>query len=384
MNMRVIEPKSSIAVIGGGQLGRMFIQAAHRLGYDAGTLSPTADAPATHVASWVVVGPSDRQSSLAEIARKAKAVSVEFENVSAAGLRWLARRGVVVRPGWRTLWISQNRLREKTFLAEHGVPTAPWRQVHNQAELDLAVRELGLPLILKTADSGYDGKGQVRIDAGNQAKAAWESLQQAPCVAEGFVEFAAEISVVTARGADGKSVAYPPALNRHRNHILDSTMMPAPVGPIVCQEAQQLALGIAQSLENVGVLTVEFFLTSSGDLIVNELAPRPHNSGHLTIESAVTDQFEQQVRALCGLPLGGSTLVQPAAMVNLLGDLWSNGEPRWADALALDPGVRLHLYGKQTAVPGRKMGHLTVLDPIAETALDRATAARAVLLGRKS
>lgn len=374
-----ITPPAPIAVIGGGQLGRMFIQAAHRLGYEAGTLSPTADAPATHVASWVVVGQSDRLSCLRDIANKAKAVTVEFENVSAAGLRWLSRQGIVVRPGWRTLWVSQNRLREKAFLAKHGVPTAPWRPVCSEVELERAVRDLGTPLILKTADSGYDGKGQVRVDTAAQARAAWDSLAQAACVAEGFVEFAAEISVITARGADGQAVAYPPALNRHRNHILDSTLMPAPVGPIVSLEAQQLALSIAQSLENVGVLTVEFFLTSEGRLIVNELAPRPHNSGHLTIEGAVSDQFDQQVRALCGLPLGATALVQPAAMVNLLGDLWAHGEPRWAEALALDPGIRLHLYGKQTAAKGRKMGHLTVLDPIADNALARALAARSVL-----
>ena len=296
----MIYPPSSIAVIGGGQLGRMFICAAHRLGYEAGTLSNTADDPAACVASWVIVGASDCLQDLRKLAQRSIAVTVEFENVSAAALRWLARSGLVVRPGWKTLWISQNRLREKAFLAKHGVPTAPWRRVGTQNELDIAVKELGTPLILKTANSGYDGKGQVRVDSGSQAKSAWDSLDSALCVSERFVEFAAEISVVTARGTDGQAVTYAPALNRHRNHILDVTVMPAPVGPIVSQDARRMALGIAQSLENVGVLTVEFFLTTDGGLIVNEIAPRPHNSGHLTIEAAVTDQFEQQVRTLCG------------------------------------------------------------------------------------
>ena len=195
-----------------------------------------------------------------------------------------------------------------------------------------------------------------------------------PCVAEGWVDFAAEVSVVVARGVDGRAVCYPVALNRHERHILDSTLMPAPVGPVVAQESRELALSAAQALGTVGVLTVEFFLTAEGRLLVNEIAPRPHNSGHLTIEAAVTSQFEQQVRALCGLPLGLTDLLMPAAMVNLLGDLWNQagGEPRWDAALALDPGVKLHLYGKRAPGAGRKMGHLTVLDPDPEIALYRA------------
>jgi 5-(carboxyamino)imidazole ribonucleotide synthase len=310
-------------------------------------------------------------------------VTVEFENVSAPGLRWLARR-IPCRPGWKTVRVSQNRLREKSFLARHGFPLAPWRPVRTDAELRAAVAELGVPLILKTAASGYDGKGQIRVDRAEDGMPSWSSLGRVACVAEAVVTFAAEVSVVAVRGQDGASVAYPVCLNRHDRHILDSTIAPAPIGPFATQEARRLALAVAEALGTVGVLTVEFFLTSEGDLLINELAPRPHNSGHLTIEASVTSQFEQQVRALCGLPLGSAEPVSPAAMVNLLGDLWNGGDPRWDLAMAADPGVKLHLYAKRTAAPGRKMGHLTVLDADPETALARAVAARRALTSSDS
>lgn len=374
----VLYPPASLAVIGGGQLGRMFLQAAQRMGYRTGVLSATADDPAARIAHWTVVAPPDHLPGIRSFADKADAVTVEFENVSAPALRWLAR-GRPVRPGWRTVWVSQNRLREKGFLARNGFPLAPWRPVRSHEELEAAAGSLGFPFILKTAASGYDGKGQVRVDEPDAVEVAWSSLGRVACVAEGWVQFAAEVSVVVARGADGQAVTYPVGLNRHERHILDSTVMPAPVGPIVSMEARELALSVAQALETVGVLTVEFFLTAEGDLLINEMAPRPHNSGHLTIEGAVTSQFEQQVRALCGLPLGSSNLVAPAAMVNLLGDLWSRGEPDWEAALRHDPGVKLHLYGKQTAAPGRKMGHLTVVDPDPDTALARVLDARRAL-----
>lgn len=378
-----LDPPASLGVIGGGQLGRMFIQAAQRMGFRAGVLATSDDEPAVQVADWAVIGPSDRLSALRAFAEQAEAITVEFENVSASALRWLARNRPV-RPGWKTVWVSQNRIREKSFLTHHQIPHAPWRPVRDEAELALAVQAVGLPLILKTASSGYDGKGQVRVERAEDALAAWSSLGQVACVAEGWVNFESEISVIVARGADGTSVAYPAGFNRHRNHILDSTVMPAPVGPIVNLEAQTLALSVAQALETIGVLTVEFFVTATGDLLVNELAPRPHNSGHLTIEAATTSQFEQQVRSLSGLPLGDSTLVRPAAMANLLGDLWSQGEPDWPSALRTDPGVKLHLYGKKGASPGRKMGHLTVLDPDPETALVRVQAARHRLTASRS
>ncbi len=378
-------PPASLGVIGSGQLGRMFIQAAQSMGYRAGVLSEAEDTPAAQVAHWTVIGRDDDAHALRAFADRAEAITVEFENVSAPSLRWLARRRPV-RPGWRTLWVAQNRLREKRFLARHGIPLAPWCPVQAQSDLDEAVRSLGLPMILKTAVSGYDGKGQIRVDRADQASSAWLSLGRARCVAEAWVDFNVEVSVVVVRTHEGLAVCYPVGLNRHERHILDSTMMPAPVGPIVALEARNLALGAAQALGTVGVLTVEFFLTADGRLLVNEFAPRPHNSGHLTIEAAYTSQFEQQVRTLCGLPLGASDLIMPAAMVNLLGDLWgqSGGQPRWDAALGADPDISLHLYGKRTPAPGRKMGHLTVLDRDPQTALDRALEARLRLSGQRT
>lgn len=374
-------PPASLGVIGGGQLGRMFVQAAQRMGFRAGVLATGDDEPAVQAADWAVIAPSNQLSGLQSFAAQADAVTVEFENVSASALRWLARRRPV-RPGWKTVWVSQNRLREKSFLSRHAIPHAPWRPVRREEDLDVAVRAVGLPLILKTASSGYDGKGQIRVERAEEARNAWADLGRVACVAEGWVEFQSEISVVAVRGADGAAASFPVGFNQHRRHILDSTVMPAPVGPIVSLEARTLALSVAEALGTVGVLTVEFFVTSDGGLLVNELAPRPHNSGHLTIEAATTSQFEQQVRALSGLPLGGTDLVAPAAMVNLLGDLWSDGEPDWDAALRADDGVKLHLYGKQGASPGRKMGHLTVLDADPERALLRAQAARHALTAR--
>lgn len=377
----VVHPPRSIAVIGGGQLGRMFIQAAQRMGYQAGVLSETADAPAAQVANWSIIGAPDGLPSLRALADRAEAITVEFENLSAPALRWLARRRIV-RPGWRTLLVSQNRLREKSFLSRHGIPLAPWRPVRTDEELNAAVRELGLPLVLKTAASGYDGKGQELVETSAEAAEAWQRLKRAKCVAEAWVEFEAEISVVVVRDREGRVGAFPPSLNHHENHILSTVMSPAPVGPIVTQEAHDAAFAVAQALGAVGVLCVEFFLTAAGRLMVNEIAPRPHNSGHLTIEAAFSSQFDQQVRALCGLPLGRCDLVSPGAMANLLGDLWVDGEPRWDAALRADPGVKLHLYGKAAPRPGRKMGHLTVIDPDPQAALARISAARRALAGR--
>ena len=381
----VLYPPAALGVVGSGQLGRMFIQAAQRMGFRAGVLATHPDDPAAQLAHWRVIGSSDDLETLREFAAQADAVTVEFENVPAHALRWLARERVV-RPNWQTAWICQNRLREKQFLASVNLPHTPWRAVRSESELESAVRSLGLPVILKTASSGYDGKGQVLIKSWAQAADAWASLGRLHCVAEAVVNFAAELSVIVARGMDGQAVCHPVAFNRHDRHILDATTMPAPVGPFVTQEAHRLALAVAGALGTVGVLTVEFFLNADGSLLVNEIAPRPHNSGHLTIEASVTSQFEQQVRALCGLPLGQTDLVSPAAMVNLLGDLWvlAGGEPRWEAALALDPGVSMHLYGKQPAIPGRKMGHITVMDRDPGAALSRALAARAALVSGRA
>lgn len=376
-----LDPPARLGVIGGGQLGRMFLQVAQRMGYTTVVLSESEESPAAQVAHDVVVGASNDPAALRRLADATDAVTVEFENVFAPGLRWLERT-LVVRPGWRTVWVSQNRLREKRFLGGLKLPLAPWRPVREEAECRLAVEELGLPLILKTAASGYDGKGQIRVRPGEDALAAWSSLGRVACVAEQVVDFIAEVSVVTVRGHDGQEVAYPVCWNTHTNHILDVTICPAPIGPIVALEAKDLAIAVARGLGTIGVLTVEFFLRADGGLLINEIAPRPHNSGHLTIEAASSSQFEQQVRALAGLPLGEETLHSPAAMVNLLGELWSGGEPNWRSALAADPAVKLHLYGKHSASTGRKMGHITVLDRDSSRAAARARAARRALTDR--
>jgi 5-(carboxyamino)imidazole ribonucleotide synthase len=380
-NRATIAPPARLGVIGGGQLGRMFIQAAQRMGYRVVALSETDDSPAAQVANDVIVGDSDDGDALGKLASAVEAVTVEFENVSASGLRWLGRR-IPCRPGWRTVWTSQNRLREKTFLTTHGFPVAPWMPVRSAGELEQATATLGTPLILKTANSGYDGKGQVRVERFEDRELAWNGLNCVSCAAEGVVTFAAEVSVIVTRGVDGSSAVFPVFWNRHSRHILDLTVAPAPIGPIVTAEATRIAREIADALETVGLLTVEFFVSAEGALQVNELAPRPHNSGHLTIEACPTSQFEQQVRALCGLPLGSTELIRPAAMANILGDEWRVGEPNWADALAQDDGLHLHLYGKEGAVVGRKMGHLTALDSIAERAAARVTAARGRLCPR--
>ncbi|MEW4566355.1 5-(carboxyamino)imidazole ribonucleotide synthase [Tautonia sp. JC769] len=375
LGTEVLLPPASLGVVGGGQLGRMFIQAAQRMGYRAVVLTDEADGPAAQVAHEVVKGKDDDLRTLQRFVTRVEAITVEFENVSSSALRWLAAR-MPTRPDWRAVRISQNRLREKMFLSRHGLPTAPWKPVRSDEELALALAEVGPPLILKTASSGYDGKGQVRVDEPGQARPAWESLGRVPCVAEGVVRFSAELSVLVVRGRDGQMETFPVAMNRHERHILDATIMPAPVGPIVSQEARDLARTVAEAMGYVGVLCVEFFLAGDGTLRVNEIAPRPHNSGHLTIEAATTSQFEQQVRALCGLPIGPTTLRSAAAMVNLLGDLWTDGPPDWSNALRTEPAASLHLYGKGAAPIGRKMGHLTVLDSDPEMALARALAAR--------
>jgi 5-(carboxyamino)imidazole ribonucleotide synthase len=377
--MTTLPPPARLGVVGGGQLGRMFVQAAQRLGYVVGVLSESDDDPAAEVAQWGVRGSSRDRDALRAFAERAQAVTVEFENVHAPGLRWLQRQGVVVRPGWRSVWISQDRIREKTFLGANDVPVTPWRPVRTDSERITAADDLVFPVILKTSASGYDGKGQIRVEAPTGLASAWDRLGRVSCVAESVVPFVAELSVVAVRGADGASAAYPVNWNRHRDHILDTTLAPAPIGPVVSLLARDLALAILNSLAHVGVLTVEYFLTEDGSLLVNELAPRPHNSGHLTMDAAACSQFEQQVRALCGLPLGGTDLSRPAAMANLLGDLWSPAGPRWEATLRADPEVRLHLYGKKTPAIGRKMGHLTVLDPDPNEALARVLAARRMI-----
>jgi 5-(carboxyamino)imidazole ribonucleotide synthase len=374
---RVILPGSTIGVLGGGQLGRMFAMSARRLGYRVHTLAPEHDTPTGQIADVEVVASYDDVDRIREFARAVDVVTFEFENVSAAAAA-AAESCAVVRPSGHALEIAQHRIREKTFLRDHGLPVTPFAPVRTEADVHAAVERIGRPAVLKTAALGYDGKGQVAIAAGGDALAAWDTVGRTEAIYEAFIDLECEISVVAARGLDGTIVHFVPFENVHRHHILDISMAPAHVSPAIAAEAVAAAHGVLEALDYVGILCVEFFVSRGGRLLINELAPRPHNSGHLTFDACVTSQFEQQVRAVCGLSLGSTELLRPAAMANLLGDLWAEREPDWAAALAL-PDVKLHLYGKTTPKRGRKMGHLTALGPTAEAARRRVLEARAAL-----
>ena len=378
MKTAPILPGATLGVLGSGQLGRMFAIAARRMGYRVHTFSPDRETPTGQVSDREWYAPYDDLEALDRFAAEVDVITFEFENVPHAASERVARH-VPVRPRGEVLETTQHRLREKTFLAGHGFPTAPFRAVHDRAGLDRAVAELGLPAVLKTAGYGYDGKGQSVLREGADLDAAWNALAGAEAVLEGFVDFAMEASVVAARGLDGSFSHFPVVENRHRNHILDLSIPDAPLTEDQQQAAVCLARQILEALDVVGVLCVELFVTREGHLLVNELAPRPHNSGHFTFDACVTSQFEQQVRAACGLPLGAPDLLAPCAMANLLGDLWASGDPDWAAACA-DPMVKLHLYGKREARPGRKMGHLTAFGRDREDAAQRALRAREALL----
>jgi 5-(carboxyamino)imidazole ribonucleotide synthase len=374
-----ILPGATIGVLGSGQLGRMLALAARPMGYRVHVLSPGTDTPTGQTADLEVAADYLDLDAVRAFAGKVDVVTFEFENVPAACAAAAAELAPV-RPAHRVLYVAQNRLREKTFLSGAGFPVAPFEGVRSEGELRAALGRIGTPAVLKTAGWGYDGKGQARIDSAGGAEAAWREVSTDEAVLEGFVDFAREVSVVGARGLDGAFAHWGVIANDHRNHILDLSVAPAPVPREVAAEAIRLARGILEELDVVGVLCVEMFLTKDGRLLVNELAPRPHNSGHLTVDASVTSQFEQQARAVCGLPLGATALLRPAAMANLLGDLWEHGEPDWQAALA-HPDVKLHLYGKATPRPGRKMGHLTVLAETPEKAAETALAARRAITG---
>jgi 5-(carboxyamino)imidazole ribonucleotide synthase len=374
---RIVLPGGTIGVLGSGQLGRMMALAARRMGYRVHTLSPATDTPTGQVADLEIAADYDDLDAIRTFAGGVDVITFEFENVSAAAAD-AAAEFVPVRPSGAALHITQQRAREKAFLADRGYPVPPFARVQTIDELAVGLGSVGLPAIVKTAAFGYDGKGQHRITAIEQAEPVWALIGHQEGIVEQMVDFASEVSVVAARGLDGAIVDYGAIENQHVNHILDLSVAPARVPAAVAAEASALARRAIEELGYVGVLCVEFFVTRDGRLLVNEIAPRPHNSGHLTIEACATSQFEQQVRAVCGLPLGSPAQPRPAAMVNLLGEVWSNGEPDWDAALA-EPGAALHLYGKGDPRPGRKMGHITVVADTAEEAAERALAARAVL-----
>jgi 5-(carboxyamino)imidazole ribonucleotide synthase len=375
--MKAILPGATLGVLGSGQLGRMFAIAARRMGYRVHTFSPDADTPTGQVSDREYDHAYDDLDAVREFARGVSVVTFEFENVPAATVEAAAALAPV-RPSGSVLYTTQNRLREKTFLSRGGFPLAPFRHVTSREELTAALAEIGRPAVLKTAGFGYDGKGQTRVETDADAERAVEALNGQDGVLEAFVDFEREVSVVAARTVEGEFTHYGVIENAHSRHILDLSVAPAAVSEKTTRDAIEIARAVLEALDVVGVMCVEFFLTREGGLLVNELAPRPHNSGHLTFDASVTSQFEQQLRAVCCLPLGSTELLRPAAMANLLGDLWLDGEPRWREALSF-PDVKLHLYGKTEPRAGRKMGHLTALAPTPAEAARRAHAARRAL-----
>lgn len=376
--MKAILPGATIGVLGGGQLGRMFAISARRMGYRVHTLSPESDTPTGQVADREYERPYEDLDAVREFARGVRVVTFEFENVPAACVE-AASQFAPVRPSGHVLHTTQHRLREKSFLSREGFPVAPFRHVTSADALRAAVSELGLPSVLKTAGFGYDGKGQLKLSTPDEVEAAVSALGEREAVLESFVDFEREVSVVAARALGGEFTHYGVFENTHRRHILDLSVAPAPaVSEKTAREAVRVARSVLETLDVVGVMCVEFFLKRDGALLINELAPRPHNSGHLTVDACLTSQFEQQLRAVCGLPLGSTEFLRPAAMANLLGDLWQEGEPDWRAACA-HAGVKLHLYGKTEPRAGRKMGHLTALAATAEEAARNVLTAREAL-----
>ncbi|HWS54405.1 MAG TPA: 5-(carboxyamino)imidazole ribonucleotide synthase [Pyrinomonadaceae bacterium] len=380
--MKPVLPGATIGVLGSGQLGRMFAIAARRMGYRVHTFSPDSDTPTGQVSDREYDHAYDDLDAVREFARGVSVVTFEFENVPAESVEAAAALAPV-RPSGAVLYTTQNRLREKSFLARGGFPVAPFRHVARPEDLPAALEEVGFPAVLKTAGFGYDGKGQSKINSEADVGGALAALGGREAVVEAFVDFEREVSVVAARGQRGEFRHYGVVENAHRRHILDLSVAPAAVADETAREAVEIARAVLEDLDVVGVTCVEFFVTRDGRLLVNELAPRPHNSGHLTFDACVTSQFEQQLRAVCNLPLGATDLLRPAAMTNLLGDLWQSGEPDWRAAASF-PNVKLHLYGKTEPRPGRKMGHLTALAETPAEATRTALAAREALRPKKA
>lgn len=368
----MILPPATLGVLGGGQLGRFFVIAAHEMGYRALVLDPDPHSPAGRIADFHLVAAYDDADALDRIGEICAAVTTEFENVPADSLAYLSKY-LPVRPSARCVAVAQDRESEKTFLRDNGFPVGPFAVIRSESDVN-SIGDNLLPGVLKIARFGYDGKGQSRVATREEVRQAWQHFNNEVCIVERFLSLDVEVSVVLARGHGGQSYCFALAENRHRNGVLDVSIAPARISDDLRVQAEQLALTLARQLDYVGVLGVEFFV-SNGELLVNEIAPRPHNSGHYTIDACVTNQFEQQVRALCGVPLGDARLHGPAAMVNLLGEVWHAGEPRWDELLQV-PGLKLHLYGKHHARPGRKMGHFTALDPDLERAIELALTAR--------
>lgn len=358
-------PGSTIGILGGGQLGRMLAMAARRMDYRTLVFDPAPGCPASQVADGHLEGAFDDPEAIAAFCRGADVATVEFENIPVETLRAVGQ-SVPVRPGAEIVHVCQNREREKNWLRDHGIPCPAFTTADSARSVEAAVAEIGAPCVVKTAAFGYDGKGQQLIRRPEEVdwNATWDALAAPRAIVESWIDFRCELSVICARGLDGGIVTYDPALNVHRDHILDTSTVPAPESADLLDQARRLAAGILEAFGYVGVLGVELFVTADDRLLVNELAPRTHNSGHHTIDACVTSQFEQQLRAICGLPLGRTDLLCPVVMRNLLGDFWLDAPgatPDWARLLAENPGSRLHLYGKRDPRRRRKMGHLTTL-----------------------
>lgn len=369
----VILPGATLGLLGGGQLGRMFTVAARTLGYRVTVLDPDPLSPAAEFATGHLNTDYTDPASLEELARTCAAVTTEFENAPADALDAIATR-TVVRPRGASVAVAQDRRREKGFFAERGFPTGAWAAIASPADFAAALAGVKLPALLKTARLGYDGKGQARIANPDDLATTFASWRGVPCVLEEFLALEREVSVVLARGESGEIAVFPVTENRHAGGILDVSIAPARIPGPLAQEAADLATRLAHALDYVGVIAVEMFVVG-GRLLLNEIAPRPHNSGHYTIDACRTSQFEQQVRVLCGLPLGDPSQHTPAVMVNLLGDIWRGAEPDWA-AVLRHPGAHLHLYGKRETRPGRKMGHVTVCESTPQRTLEVALAIR--------
>lgn len=375
---RIVLPGSTVGVFGSGQLGRMFAIEARKMGYRVHTFSPLTDTPTGQVADIETCAQYEDIDAVRKFAKSVDVVTFEFENVPAATVG-AAAEYVQVHPRGEILHVTQNRLREKTFLSDNGFPVARFKYIKIIDDLYRCVEEIGVPAVLKTAGFGYDGKGQTKITAVGELDAAFNALNGQDAVLEEFVEFEKEVSVVCARDQLGDFVHYGVIENEHAKHILDVSFAPAFVNGKVSKTAVDIARSIAEKFDYVGTLCIEYFVTKDGELFVNELAPRPHNSGHLTFDACVTSQFEQQLRAVCGLRLGSTEFYKPAAMANLLGDIWDSGEPKWEAALE-DPNVKLHLYGKAEPRLGRKMGHLTAIGETAGAAVREVRLARNMLV----
>ena len=364
-------PGSTIGMLGGGQLGRMFTIAARSMGYEVMVLDPDVDSPAGKLATDHVCADYSDQTALNYMAKTCDVITTEFENVPASTLEALAN-SCPVRPGAHAVTITQDRIHEKSFLRDNGFPTAPFAVIRDESDLADGFKTVNSPAILKVSRFGYDGKGQYAIDSDNDLTSAWQALKGNESVLERRVPLDLEVSVVLARSIDGQTVTYPIAENIHENGILDISIVPARIDQTLSNQVVTMATQIASALEYIGVMAVEFFI-SEGKILVNEIAPRPHNSGHYTLDATVTSQFEQQVRAVCGLTLGDTRLMSPVVMVNILGDLWDDGNPPAWNTLLSHPNAKLHLYGKREARPGRKMGHYNVLASELESALSLAS-----------